>query len=572
MNGTHFNKQDCVRRAMNRKIRKRLARIVDTLQTEREANSITRIEQVCNLIYLKIIDEEESEREINASKTVQSERRIVDLLFAGQSRRYRWSSWRSRSGKDLLDFVRNDVFPYMASLVREEPQVASYFRDVQLKIEDPIVLKKVVDEIDSIAFAMLRVDVKSEIVEYLLTNLAQSEELGFYRTPPQVRNLMVEMVDPDFGDTIYDPACGTGGFLIESVQHILAKYSTKQYEVPIYGRKWFEERGQSIEEVRKEIPNLQIYRRGLGNQIPNWEALEHSIYCADISRSMMRIAMTNLILHDIRRANIKRADSVTEMEGLNYEDTARKYKVILSNPPFGGLVRVKDSISRRVPSKSKRVELRFLEGMMESLAPGGQCAVIVPESLLYGSASAHNHLRRNLIEEFDGLAVISLPAGILGSNKNFPKTSVLVFRRPPECANSTDKIKRSKKVWFYDVRADGFDARKSNAGSRHLTPDENDFPDLLSQWDRYKKSGFMEPTGVEGETLLTDGTSEPRCWWATVQTIEENEYNLVAKRYKPQFVEKYSEADAAELIRETLAIERDIAIGLEQLLRKVGDD
>ena len=558
---------------MNLEIRNRLARIVEILRGEDgEANSIAKIEQVCNLIYLKIIDEEENDREFNASKTVQKKSWMGDLLFMGQSKRYRWSDWGSRRGKDLLDFVRNDVFSYMASLVREEPQVANYFRDAQLKIDDPLVLEKVVDQIDSITFTKLDVDVKSEVVEYLLTHLAQSEELGFFRTPPQVRNLMVEMVSPDFGDTIYDPACGTGGFLIESVQHILAKYSTMQQEVPIYGRKWIEERGQSIEEVRKEIPNLQIFRRGLGDKIPNWETLEKSIFGADISRSMMRIAMTNLILHDIRRANIKRADSVTAMEKLNGEDTARKYKVILSNPPLGGLVRVKDSIGRRVPSRTKRVELRFLEGMMESLAPGGQCAVIVPESLLYISALAHNNLRRKLIEDYDGLAVISLPVGVLGSNRNFPKTSVLVFRRPPECANLTDKIKRNKKVWFYDVRAYGFDSRNSTAGSRHLTPDENDFPNLLEQWDRYKKSGFMESTGIEGETLLTDGTSEPRCWWVTVETIEENDYNLVAKRYKPQFIEKHSEDDAAELIRETLAIERDIAIGLEQLLRKVADD
>ena len=557
---------------MNLEIRKRLVRIVEILQVDREANPIVKIEQVCNLIYLKIIDEEENDREFNASKTVQNKRWKSDLLFVGQSRRYRWSDWRNRSGKELLDFVRYEVFPYMASLVSEEPQVANYFRDAQLKIDDRNVFKKVVDEIDSIAFTKLEVDVKSEIVEYLLTHLAQSEELVYDRTPPHIRNLMVEMVDPDFGDTIYDPACGTGGFLIDSVQYIIAKYSTRQQEVPIYGRKWFEERGQSIEDVRKEIPDLQIYRRGIGDKIPNWETLEHSIFGADISRSMMRIATTNLILHDIRLASIKRADSVTEMEGLNDEHVPRKYKVILSNPPTGGLVRVKDSIGSRGPSKSKRVELRFLGGMMDSLAPGGQCAVIVPESLLYGSTLVHNHLRRKLIEDYDVLAVISLPVGVLGSNRNIAKISVLVFQRPPESANVAGMIKRNKKVWFYDVRADGFNPKNFTAGSRHLTPDENDIPDLLVQWDRYKQSGFRNPTGIEGETFLTGASSEPRCWWVTVKTIQENDYNLVAKRYRPQIVDNFSEDDATELIRETLAIERDIAIGLEQLLRKVGDD
>ena len=228
---------------MNLEVCEKLARIVDILQKNGEENSITNIEQVCHLIFLKIIDEEESNREVKASNTVQRKRWTSDLIFAGQCRRYRWSEWGNRSGRELLDFVRYDVFAYMASLVSEEPQVANYFKDAQLKIDDPNILKRLVDEIDPIAFTNLEVDVKSEIIEYLLARFAQSEKLGFYRTPPHIRKLMVELIDPDFGDTIFDPACGTGGFLIESVQYILAKYSTRQREAPIYGQEWLEERG-----------------------------------------------------------------------------------------------------------------------------------------------------------------------------------------------------------------------------------------------------------------------------------------------------------------------------------------
>ncbi len=564
---------------MNLEIRERLARIVDILQEKGkrirlgriERHPISNVEQVCNLIFLKIIDEEENDREINASNTVQRKRWTSELLFAGQSRRYRWSNWGNRSGGELFDFVQYDVFPYMASLVSEEPQVANYFRDAQLEFDDPKILKLLVDEIDPITFTNLEVDVKSEIIEYLLEHLAQSEKLGFYRTPPQIRSLMVELIDPEFGDTIYDPACGTGGFLIESVQYILAKYSTRQREVPIYGQEWLEDRGQSIEEAKKETPNLQTYCRGIGDKVPNWDSLVNSIFGADISRSMMRVATINLMLHDIRRVNIKRADSVTDMEGSKEEIVARKYKVILSNPPFGGLVHMQDSIGRSVPSKSKRVELRFLEGMMDSLAPGGQCAIIVPESLLYRSTLVHSNLRRKLIEDYDVLAVISLPSGVLGLH-NFVKTSVLVFQLPLQSAKLTGKMERRNKVWFYDVRADGFDPKKITAGSRHLTPDENDIPDLLVQWSRYKKSGWKKPTGIEGGTLVTDKASELRCWWTTTKTIKKNDYNLAAHRYKPQFIEKFSDDDATELIQETLAIERDIAIGLENLLRKVRDD
>ena len=119
------------------------------------------------------------------------------LLFPKQAERFRWCKWRFGSGIDLRDFVRDEVFPYMASLVKEEPQIAEYFRDAVLEIVDPNVLKQVVDEIDGIDFAKLGTDVKGDIFEYLLTHLGQSALNGQFRTPRQIRTMMVEMVDPD---------------------------------------------------------------------------------------------------------------------------------------------------------------------------------------------------------------------------------------------------------------------------------------------------------------------------------------------------------------------------------------
>ena len=557
---------------MNLEICNTLERIVEILQADIETDSITKIEQVCNLIYLKAIDEEEEKnRELETSKAVQREAHTKSLLFPLQSRRFRWSSWRNKSGKELLDFARNNVFPYMASLDREDSQVANYFRDAQLKLDDPNALKNIIVEIDSIDFGGLELDAKSEIIEFLIMQLAQPDEFAMYRTPPQIRTLMVEMVSPDCGDTIYDPACGTGGFLIDSIRYILAKYSTRRQEVPIYGRTWLEEQNRSIEELIVENPNLQTFQRGSGDKIPNWEILENSIFGADISRSIMRVAIANLMLNGIRRADIRCSDSVEEMDRLNGENAMRKFDVILSNPPLGGLVDEKSSLGSNLPPKSRRVELRFLEGMMDSLAPGGRCAVIVPDSLLYVSTSFRVNIRRKLIENYDVLAVISLPSGITRIHSDV-KTSVLIFQRPAECASVVGDANNMKKVWFYDVRAVGFDPRKSNADGRHLTQVENDIPDLIAQWDLYRRSNFKGPTGIEGEILLNSETSDRRCWWVTVKTIKENNYNLVAKLYKPRIVEDYSEVDAAQLIRETLVIEQDIAAGLEQLLRKVGNE
>jgi type I restriction enzyme M protein len=481
----------------------------------------------------------------------------------------------------------------MASLVKEEPQIADYFRDAILEIVDPNVLKQVVDEIDGIDFAKLGTDVKGDIFEYLLTHLGQSALNGQFRTPRQIRTMMVAMLDPDLGDTIFDPACGTGGFLIDSVEYILAKYSTDPQEVPIYGEEWLDKKGQSIEEAKKEIPTLQTYRKGPGEKIPDWNLLEKSSYGVDVSRQMMRIAMMNLVLHGIRKANVKRANALSDMGGLNEDDLSRRYKVILSNPPFAGVL-PKESIRKDLPTNSKKSELLFLGVMMEALAPGGQCAVVVPEGLLFGSTSAHLELRRKLIEDFDLLAVVSLPAGVFKPYAGV-KTGILVFRKPMsiddrrskiESATRQSLIKNQKskledlisnqqskisngKVWFYEIRADGYDPDKISGGGRPETPERNDIPDLLLQWAEYKKSGFKKIPGVEAGTLLLAGSEEPRCWWATIEDIVGNDYNLASGRYKPLIAEKVSDEDPAELIRETLAIEQEITLGLEKLLKEV---
>jgi type I restriction enzyme M protein len=552
---------------MNADLRRKLNRITDILWAGGVTNPVTYIEQISYLIYLKLLDEEESNRELKTRLMGKNANGNSKLLFPRQSERYRWSKWRFKSGPGLRDFVRDEVFPYMASLVKEEPQIAEYFRDAVLEIVDPNVLKQVVDEIDGIDFAKLGTDVKGDIFEYLLTHLGQSALNGQFRTPRQIRTMMVKMLDPDLGDTTYDPACGTGGFLIDTVEHILAKYSTEPQEVPIYGEEWLEKRGQTIEEAKKDIPTLQTYSKGPGEKIPDWEILERSIYGIDVSRQMMRIAMMNLVLHGIRQANVKRANALSDMGGLTEDDLSRRYKVILSNPPFAGVL-PRESIRKDLPTNSKKSELLFLGIMMEALAPGGQCAVVVPEGLLFGSTSAHVELRRKLVEDYDLLTVVSLPAGVFKPYAGV-KTGVLVFRRPAETTKHTKDTKDKHKVWFYEIRADGFDPDKISGGGRPETPERNDIPDLLRQWKEYKNSRFVNPPGVEAGKLLPPGTEETRCWWATINSIVANDYNLAAGRYKPQIAEKPPDEDPAELIRETLTIEREIADGLERLLKEI---
>lgn len=544
---------------MNQDIRRKLDHITNILWAGGVTNPVTYIEQISYLIFLKLLDEEESSRELQRQIMGEKSNGKNAFLFPKQAERYRWSKFKFNSGEQLRNFIRDEVFPYMASLVKEQPQVAEYFRDAILEIGDPNVLKQVIDELDQIHFSKLGTDTKGDIFEYLLTHLGQAALNGQFRTPRQIRMMMVHMVDPDLGDTIYDPACGTGGFLIDGVEYILGKYSSEPTEVPIYGEDWLMDRGQTIEEARKEIPNLQTYKKGPGERIPDWGLLEGAIYGIDVSRQLMRIAMMNLVLHGIRNARVKRANTLSELGGLTEEDLRRKYRVILSNPPFAGVL-PKESIRKDLPTNSKKSELLFLGIMMESLAPGGRCAVVVPDGLLSGPTSAHKDLRRKLVEDFDLLAVVSLPAGAFKPYTN-TKTGVLVFRKPASGQN-----KKTDKVLFYEIRNDGYDPDKITGGVRPETPDQNEIPALLEAWKQYKSSCFAEPPGVEAGTLLASDTEPPACWWAEKAVISENDYNLAAGRYKPQVAEKAPEEDPAELIREVLDIEQDMVNGLEILL------
>lgn len=544
-------------------LRSRLDRITNLLFSGGVNNPITYIEQISYLIYLKLLDEAENQRELQARLTGQH-----TSLFPQQAARYRWSQWRFLSGDKLLKFVRDEVFPYLGSLVREEPDVASYFQDARLQIEDANVLKEVVDEIDQIAFARLGTDVKGDIFEYLLTYLATQEGalLGQFRTPRQIRKLMVEVTDPDLGDTLHDPACGTGGFIIDGIEHILAKYSSAPVEVPIYGEGWLESQGgKTLAELKAANPALQTYRKGPGDLLPDWGQLEASLFGNDVSREMIRIARMNLVLHGFPRAQLKRANTLSDLGGLTEDDLTRRYRVILSNPPFAGML-PRDSIRSDLPTNSKKSELLFLAVMMQSLAPGGRCAVVIPEGLLFGSTAAHTELRKKLCTDFEVQCVVSLSAGVFKPYAGV-KTSILIFRRPIATVDATPSSRSSeRRVWFYDLAADGYDADKISGGGRPQTPERNDIPAFLTAWASFKRDGYRTPPGIPVGTLLPAGTPEPKSWHASLEQIEAAEWTLSASRYKPQTSSGQTNESPVTLIAETLELEKSLASGLTKLL------
>src|SRR5438093_4758904 len=160
---------------MDSSIRSKLDRITNILFAGGVNNPVTYIEQLSYLIYLKLLDEREGELQLERRLFGKTSNGKTASLFPQQAARYRWSEWRFKSGNELRTFLRDEVFPYMASLVQEAPQVAIYFQDARLEVDDANVLKQVVDELDEIQFSRLGTDVKGDIYEYLLQYLATQE-------------------------------------------------------------------------------------------------------------------------------------------------------------------------------------------------------------------------------------------------------------------------------------------------------------------------------------------------------------------------------------------------------------
>jgi len=135
------------------------------------------------------------------------------------------------------------------------------------------------------------------------------------------------------------------------------------------------------------------------------------------------------------------------------------------------------------------------------------------------------------LREFDLLAVVSLPAGVFKPYAGV-KTSVLVSATGGRSPSRGSRPRR--RVWFYEIRNDGFDPDKIQGGGRPETPEKNDIPGLLSAWVAYRATRFEKPPGVEAGSVLPLRTEQSRCWWAPFETVVENDFNLAASRYKPR--------------------------------------
>ena len=459
-------------------------------------NPADHVEQISYLLFLKMLEERDDARtELLGDK--------YKSVFGGKNDKYRWSKLLDKSGRELLTFVRDELFPFMSKVDSNNEDVSEYFHDAVLKITKPDVLHDLIQKIDNeFPLKMLDPDTKGDLYEYLLSKMDAAGELGQFRTPRHLINFITEMVNPQIDETVVDPACGTGGFLIASYFNILKNNS----------------RSATLKERK-------FYWGDLLNDEKRKKLEYSTLYGYDVDQGMIRFARMNLLLHGLEAENVKRRDAIAIEYG---QEEDKQYDVVLTNPPFAGRID-KTRIKKDLPIIATKTEILFLGHTIQLLKDEGRCGIIVPEGLLFGNSSAHKDIRRYLLEKCDLQAVISMPGGAFMPYSGV-KTSVLVFQ----------KGKPTKKVWFYELENIGY-----SLGSRPLQIKENDISDMLEKWKGKEAS--------------------EKSWSADFEAIRKREFNLSAHTYRPKRASSLAHRDPDLLLKEILKLEEENVNELREL-------
>lgn len=529
------------------------------------ANPLTAIEQITYLVFLKRLDDLDQRRSDGQS--------IFDVP---NGETYRWRYIKQLPGEERLAHVRGPVFNWLKTIEGAEERM----RDAVFVIPSTNLLSAAIDIIDNLFISSRNQDTLGDIYEHLLQEIAEAGKNGQFRTPRHIIRAMCDLVDPQFGERICDPACGTAGFLVNAYQHILTANTSRDMLQ-------FEADGTPIDPVGDLLSREQH------------EALRRNHFHGyDFDRTMVRLGWMNMIQHGMENPQISYADTL----GSRFNELVRstevgEFDVVLANPPFTGSIDKTDIGKSLLGLGTTKTELLFVELILQLLRIGGRAAVIVPEGVLFGSTKAHRELRRKLVYENQLNAVISLPGGVFQPYTGV-KTSILLFVKGGTTEN----------VWFYEVSADG----ETLDAKRTPRPQENDLWDLMLNYRLHYAPTFRQPapafvddatwqqwsqiepierhhfyaqpqiaTGSyensEGEQidarvfngLTREELSEPKHWTTDTEEIRTNDDNLTSGRYKPLMVAPVHHDPPAKIIGELQELEGRIQEGLASLLAMV---
>ena len=484
-------------------------------------NPLTVIEQLTYLMFIRSLDVNETKIERMENAMGFKGDHIFPASPVGQA--MRWSRFKDKNPDEIFHIVRDFVFPAIKAMKyghlpdfdstgklipiaedlakesQKENAFSLYMADATFMIPTAQVLEKIITGLEELYTdtTLNARDMQGDIYEYMLGKLSTAGQNGQFRTPKHIREMMVALVAPTPADSICDPACGTAGFLISSAEYISEKY-------------------------KDTITNEE------------WAHYKSDMFSGfDMDQTMLRISAMNLMLHGIIHPQIAYKDSLSKQNQIR-----DAYTVCLANPPFKGTIdaeSINDDL--KAVTNTKKTELLFLALFLRILKKGGRCACIVPDGVLFGSSKAHKSIRKELVENQQLQAVISMPSGVFKPYAGV-STAVLVFTKTG--AGGTDK------VWFYDMKADGL-----SLDDKRNPVKENDIPDIIARFHH-----------LEGEV---DRKRTEQSFFVPKQDIVDNDYDLSINKYKEIEYVPVEYPPTIEILAELRQLEKEIHEGLDEL-------
>lgn len=486
------------------------------------SNPLTAIEQITYLLFMKRLDELDQKRQADArdgwSDPYQSkfegtwippeernwpvaEQRPID------KRTLRWSEFKRMQAEEMLQHVQGKVFPFLKDLNGAESNFTHHMKNAVFIIPKPALLVEAVKTIDEIFEVMEKdsrengqafQDIQGDVYEMLLAEIATAGKNGQFRTPRHIIKLMAELVQPQLGHKIADPACGTGGFLLGAYQYVVTQLAIKA------GTKNLEPDEDGF--VRTSVAAALTEKAQT--------ILQESLYGYDIDATMVRLGLMNLMMHGIDEPHIDYKDTLSK----SFTEEA-EYEIVMANPPFTGSID-KGDINEHLQLATTKTELLFVENIYRLLKKGGTACVIVPQGVLFGSGGAFKTLRQMLVERCDLKAVITLPSGVFKPYAGV-STAILLFTK---VWGPKDKVSKpaTEHVWFYEMAADGYsldDKRSKHEG-------HGDLQDIIARYHARDAS--------------TDTDRTAKCFMVPRSEIadEKNNYDLSLSRYKQDVFEE----------------------------------
>jgi len=357
-----------------------------------------RIAQLGWMLFLKIFDDREQEYEL-----------MEEGYRSSVPEELRWRNWAANpegvTGDELLDFVNNNLFRNLKELKftpGADPRglvVRETFADAYNYMKSGTLMRQVINRLNDIDFNSSKDrHLFGDIYEKILKDLQSAGNAGEFYTPRAVTQFIVDMVDPKLGETVLDPACGTGGFLTCAIENIRSNYvKTPAYEETLQA---------SIHGVEKK-------------------ALPHIL------------STTNMLLHEIQVPTQIRHDNTLTRPLRDYGPKDR-VDVVVTNPPFGGME--EDGIESNFPKTFRTRETAdlFLVLIMQLLKPGGRCGMVLPDGTLFGEG-VKSRIKERLLQECNLHTIVRLPNGVFNPYTGI-KTNLLFFT----------KGEKTKEVWYFE--------------------------------------------------------------------------------------------------------------------------